>query len=77
MGLDGYITFMANKDIPLWVKIVVHILGIAILVVVGMMYLLTKASNDKYEKRMAIAAAATVLVTKGGYFSKGVRSMFR
>jgi hypothetical protein len=42
-----------------------------------MMYLLTKASNDKYEKRMAIAAAATVLVTKGGYFSKGVRSMFR
>ena len=75
MGLDGYITFMANKDIPLWVKIGVHILGIAILV--GMMYLLTKASNDKYEKRMAIAAAATVLVTKGGYFSKGVRSMFR
>ena len=75
MGLDGYITFMGNKDIPLWVKIGVHILGIAM--IVGMMYLLTKTSTDANEKKMAMAAAATVLITKGGYFSKGVRSMFR
>lgn len=64
MGLDGYIAFMGNKDIPLWVKIGVHILGIAMLV--GMMYLLTKASNDAFEKKMTMAAA-TVLVTKGGW----------
>ena len=75
MGLDGYITFMGNKDIPLWVKIGVHILGIAMLV--GMMYLLTKASNDAFEKKMTMAAAATVLVTKGGYLSKGSRSKRR
>jgi hypothetical protein len=74
MGLDGYITFMGNKDIPLWVKIGVHILVIAM--IVGM-YLLTKTSTDAIEKNMAMAAAATVLVTKGGYFSKGVRSMLR
>ena len=60
MGLDGYITFMGNKDIPLWVKIGVHILGIAMLV--GMLYLFSK---DAIEMKMA--AAATVLVTKGGW----------
>ena len=70
MGLDGYITFMANKDIPLWVKIGVHILGIAM--IVGMLYLF---SNDAIEMKMA--AAATVLVTKGGYLSKGSRSKRR
>ena len=73
MGLDGYITFMGNKDISLWVKIGVHILGIVILV--GMLYLLKKASNDTFE--MEMAAAATVLVTKGGYLSKRVRSILR
>jgi hypothetical protein len=64
MGIDGYIAFMGNKDIPLWVKIGVHLLGIA--AVVGMMYILTKTSNNTIEKRMAMAAAATALVIKGG-----------
>lgn len=66
MGLDGYITFMGNKDIPLWVKIGVHILGIVMFV--GMMYLLIKISNDSFEKQMTMAAATTILVTKGGWF---------
>jgi hypothetical protein len=61
---DAYFKFLASTSIPLWAKIVSHILIIAIFV--WMVYALSKLfDSDEFEKRMAMAAAATVLAIKG------------